>query len=471
METRTPHWRIFVLPAAFALVCVVLTVVAYNVFGGSLPFTPEGYRITIPLPEATNLVSGSGVDIAGVKVGKVVAVNRSGNTATARIELRSQFAPLRSGATAVARTKTLLGEGYIALAPGPRTAPPIPDGGTLPASHVRSEVDLDQFISTFDGATRARMQHLFTGLSAALSRRSQALSDSLGSAAPFTSSLNTVLATVAGQSPALGRVISSSGSLLSAVGQRAGALQSAVEAGTTVLSVTAARDRALASTVSALAPFLTQLHTTADEVTAASPALDAAVGALLPAARLIAPALESIDTAAPKFRTLFDGLPATLTAGRHALPSLTAILRAARPGLKAFYPAARNLIPFMQLFALNSKIPSIIADVGDVTGGTYVGPGGVVINYGTGIPSIWNETISGWAHKLPTNRQNPYPEPPDALLETGQSGVLKAYDCRNIHNPLWIPPTGTGAPPCVLQGPWTFDGKSAYYPRLQLASP
>jgi hypothetical protein len=123
----------------------------------------------------------------------------------------------------------------------------------------------------------------------------------------------------------------------------------------------------------------------------------------------------------------------------------------------------------MQLFAQNRAAPAdILANVADIGNGTFVGPGGLVVGYIPGIPSIWNETIGGWTHKLPTNRQNPYPQP-GALLETGQIGVLKAYDCRNTGNPLILPPTGTGAPPCFLQGPWTFDGKTAYYPRLLLA--
>jgi phospholipid/cholesterol/gamma-HCH transport system substrate-binding protein len=470
METRSPHWRMIVLPAAFALVCIVLTIVAYDVFGGSVPFAPEGYRLTIPLPEATNLVAGSGVQIAGVKVGKVVDINRRGNTAAATVELQSRFAPLRSGATAIARTKTLLGEGYIELAPGPLSDRPIPDGGTLPSAQVGHEVDLDQFISTFDPTTRARMQHLFTGLATAFDGKSQALSDSLGNAAPFTSSLDTVLSTVNDQDVDLRRVVSSSADVLSAVGDREGVLQSAVEAGNAVLNTTAQRSHALEGTVDALAPFLTQLHTTADQITAASPDLNAAVDALLPTAPLLAPALQAINTDAPQFRRLFNALPAVLREGKQALPALTAIIRATRAGLKQFYPAARQLIPFMQLFAVNNDIIDILANVGSVSSSSYVGPGGLVVGTANGIITVWNETISGWAHKLPTNRNNPYPKPPDSLLETGQQGVLDAYDCRNIHNPLWLPPTG-GAPPCILQGPWSFDGTTAYYPRLQQAGP
>ena len=85
---------------------------------------------------------------------------------------------------------------------------------------------------------------------------------------------------------------------------------------------------------------------------------------------------------------------------------------------------------------MNRDIIEILANVASVTSSSFVGPGGQVVGTACGVVSVWNETISGWAKKLPTNRHNPYPKPPDALLETGQIGVLKAYDCRNIHNPL-----------------------------------
>lgn len=469
MDTRTPHWRQVVLPAGFALACIIVTIGLYTAFGGSTPFAAEGYRVSLPLPDATNLVPGSGVQIAGVKIGRVVSVSRAGNGATVTIELQSRFAPLRSGATAIARTKTLLGEGYIELAPGPRTAPAIRDGGRLSAAHVEPEVQLDQFLQTFDAATRARLRQAFIGLAAATRGRAQALNDVLGELAPLTTSLDRTLQTVQAQQADLRRVVAGAGEVLGTIGEESGAARAAVRSGNALLDATARERTGISRTIGALAPFLDQLRTTSNAVTAASPKLDSAVGALLPAAPLLAPALRNVEIAAPQFRGLFAGLPPVLRTGSSALPALTGIVQAARAGFKQFYPTSRELIPFLALLALNRNIVDILANVASVTGGSFVGPDGRVVGTAPGVVSVWNETVSGWAHKLPTNRQNPYPKPPDALLETGTQGVLDAYDCRNVHNPLWLPPTGTGAPPCILQGPWKFDGRSAYYPRLTLA--
>lgn len=51
-----------------------------------------------------------------------------------------------------------------------------------------------------------------------------------------------------------------------------------------------------------------------------------------------------------------------------------------------------------------------------------------------------------------------------------EHGGLESYDCRNTANPLLVPAFGA-APACKTQGPWTFNGVSAYFPRLQAAPP
>jgi ABC-type transporter Mla subunit MlaD len=310
------------------------------------------------------------------------------------------------------------------------------------------------------------MRQLFAGLSSALATRTQSLNDSFGWAAPLSGNLNEVLGTVERQETNLQELFASSANVLHAIGAREGLLRSAVTAGNDVLAVTARRNKELAATVRALPSFLNQLRATSNTLTAASPDLNAAVAALLPVAPLVLPALDDIKVAAPQFRGLFNDLPATITASEHGLPALTAIVGAARKAFHQFYPASRELIPIIQLMAANPTVPEApFADVASLTGGVFVGPGGLVQHYAAGLPTIWNETIGGWVKRLPTNILNPYVKP-GGQRDIAKLGYIKSFDCRNIHNPLYLPATGTGSPPCVQQGPWTFNGKSAFYPRL-----
>jgi ABC-type transporter Mla subunit MlaD len=458
-----------VLPVAFGLTCAVLTLLVFHAFGGRLPLEAKGYRVTVPLPQASNLVTGSDVQIAGVKVGEVVGVRRAGNGAQATLELQRAYAPLRSGARLVPRTKTLLGEGYVEIAPGPRAAGAIRDGGTIAPDRVQRNVQLDEFLQTFGADTRARMHALFSGLATAFAGRAQAFNDTLGNAAPASGNVDRILTVLDGQQRDLRGVISSSAGVLGALGDRAGLLQAAIRAGDDVLSVTAARNRGLRATVRALPLFLGQLRTTSRTITAASPDLNRALGALRPVTPKVVPALREIDTAAPEFRTLFRALPATIRAGRKGLPALDPIISATRTAFADFYPTSRELIPILQLMAANPESPEApFANVGNLTNGVFVGPGGLVQHYAKGLPTVWNETVGGWKKRLPTNILNPYVRP-RGLDDIASLGYVKAFDCRHTKNPLYLPATGTGSPPCVLQGPWEFNGKSAFYPRLELA--
>src|SRR5436190_19336653 len=163
MGTQSVNRRSLALAIGFTLTFVVLTIAVFKTFGGATPLAPHGYRVRIPLRDAQTLLPGSDVRTSGVKIGKVVAVGRSGGHALATVELKARFAPMRSQATAIFRAKTLLGEGYLDVAPGAPRAPPIPENGSLPAARVHAAVTLDDFLSTFPARTRQDMRNLFAG--------------------------------------------------------------------------------------------------------------------------------------------------------------------------------------------------------------------------------------------------------------------------------------------------------------------
>src|ERR1700758_3885772 len=136
MQTGSPRISRIITMVLFALSCVGLLLFLWLSFGGTIPFKAQGYRFEVGFNNAFDLATYAAVRVAGVNVGKVVAKSRSpyGNRTVVTIQLDNQFAPIHKNATAILRTKTLLGETYVQLTPGSRGSPPLPDGAMLPNS-------------------------------------------------------------------------------------------------------------------------------------------------------------------------------------------------------------------------------------------------------------------------------------------------------------------------------------------------
>jgi hypothetical protein len=186
-------------------------------------------------------------------------------------------------------------------------------------------------------------------------------------------------------------------------------------------------------------------------------------------AALLPDALGETRATAPVFEDVFRGLPQVIAAGNRGLPAVARTLAVARPSLRELYPTLRELNPFLQLLGVSNRaMVGIFADGSNQTNAVSIGPEGRLIHSAGGVITLWNEAIGGWTKRLPTNRLNPYFKPGGTAPA---DGILRTYDCRNVNNKLYLPSTGNGAPPCIEQGPWTFNGKTAYFPRLELASP
>lgn len=468
METQPPRLKQIAPVLVLVAAGVVLALALWRAFGGTLPLSPAGYRVDIPLPQASNLHPGADVRVSGVNVGEVVAVNRRGRTARATIELQGRYAPLKSDARATLRTKTLLGEGFLEITLGSRAAAILPEGAQLAPNRVHEAQRLEDVLQTFAPETRRRLRQALHGLQSAFDGQSEALSGSLARAAPVTADFRKVADRLATQRGDLTALVANAGDVFTALGEREGTLQAAVRSGNRMLSVTAERDRALAATVSSLPPFLRQLRTSSRHLDAASGELHRAVDAVRPAVPELQPALDELKVAAPEVRRLFARLPRVIRSGNRGLPALRRILNAAPPVLAGTYPALRDVIPVLELLGVNREsVTTTLANVAQVHNGTYVGPGDRVYSYASGLINVWNETVAGWTERLPSHRGNTYPKP--GYLTDFPQG-LKSFDCRHTDNPPLLPPLG-GTPPCRVQGPWTFNGKTAYFPRLERAGP
>jgi virulence factor Mce-like protein len=471
METHAPRLRQLAPVAALALVAVLLVAFGWRAFGGSLPLQAAGYRVDVPIGDALNMEVGADVTISGVHVGDVVAVRLTHLRPVATVELKPRYAPLHAGARAIPRTKSLLGEAYIELTPGGPHRAPIPEHDTLPAADVRPAQTLDQVLETFSPRARRDFRRFTRGLAAALHGRGADLSAAIGEAGPAAADAANIAEVLARQREDLSRLIANSGEVFGAVGERDGALRLAVRSSRSVLATTARSRRALAATVRALPGFLESLTRTADGLDGAARDLGGAASALRPPAARLEPALRRLRAAAPVVSTTFRRLSPALSAGTRGLPAATGLVRAAGPALAASHGPLREAIPVVQLLAqVRESVVAFFANFGSLVNGRVYAPGGGTGTTGAAVPSFWNETIGGWLKKLPSSRGNPYPKP-GAAREIAEGGLL-SFDCRHLGNRQYIPPTGGhGAPPCRTQGAWTFNGRTAYYPRLQPTPP
>ena len=173
MRTKGPTVGQTLVAVAFALSCFGLALFLWVTFGGPIPLQAQGYRFQVDFSEATQLAQQSDVRISGVSVGKVKSIELSnkGDYADAVIELDSPYAPIPDNTRAILRSKTLLGETYVELTPGSKTAPSLPEGGSLPPAQVASSVQLDEVFRTFGKQTRQNFKAWMQGSAAALKGR------------------------------------------------------------------------------------------------------------------------------------------------------------------------------------------------------------------------------------------------------------------------------------------------------------
>jgi phospholipid/cholesterol/gamma-HCH transport system substrate-binding protein len=114
--------------------------------GGGVLVGPATYTITARFSNSGGLSPGSNVSIAGVSVGRVGAVTLNANyAALAELRLR-QDVRLPADTIASIKTAGLLGDKFVALAPGADTET-IPPGGTI--TDTESALDLESLISRF----------------------------------------------------------------------------------------------------------------------------------------------------------------------------------------------------------------------------------------------------------------------------------------------------------------------------------
>jgi phospholipid/cholesterol/gamma-HCH transport system substrate-binding protein len=113
---------------------------------GKMEIYGEGYNIYANFNNASGLKTGAAVEVAGVEVGRVAAIQITPQY-QARVSMKLQpGVKIHNDAIASIRTKGIIGDKFVKLSPG-NSDKIIPPGGTI--IDTESGIDLEEVISSY----------------------------------------------------------------------------------------------------------------------------------------------------------------------------------------------------------------------------------------------------------------------------------------------------------------------------------
>lgn len=182
--------------AITTLIAVVAVYLSYNANNG-LPFTPT-YDLNVQLPNASGLQPGNQVRVGGTRVGLISSLTAEQSsstgqvTAIAHLKLQKSVEPLPADTTAIVQSVSPIGLKYLSLSKG-SSSRTLKAGATIPMSHTREPVDIDQLFGMFDKKTREAAQINSTTFGNGLAGRGIELNETLAELRPLVNKAIPVL--------------------------------------------------------------------------------------------------------------------------------------------------------------------------------------------------------------------------------------------------------------------------------------
>ena len=356
----------------------------------------SAYTVTGKFVNASQLVPGNTVNVAGVSAGSVKEISLADDgQALVKMEVSDEFAPLPQGTHATVRSQSLSGiaNRYVDLdlppPPDSEEAEPrgiegsepatIEDGGTIEQVNTTSEVDLDELFNTLDEETVSSLKSVIKGFARSYDGVGPQANRGFHYLNPFLSTSRRVFGELNSDQPALESLIVDGASLTGALAERAPDLEALIGNLNAMMGAIGRRETELASAIGQLPGFMRQFNTTAVNLRAALDDVDPLVDASRPVARKLKPFVRRLRGFAR------DAVP--------TVKGLDGIVRRRGP--------ANDLIELTEL-----QVPLAEIGVGPVTRNGASRPGALPVSaqaLSDGLPQLaffrpylTTEAISGW---------------------------------------------------------------------------
>lgn len=471
MQKQAPTLGRLLTMTLFAMSCFGLLLFLWLSFGGPVPLKPKGWYFRATFPEATQLAEQADVRIAGVKVGTVRTKQRdtTGERTIAEIELQPEYAPLASDARAVLRQKAILGETYVELSLGTKTAPKLAEGQLLAPNRIAGTVELDEILDTLDPYTQAAFRTWQRSAGAAIDNRGQDVNDALGTLPEFVAAGGDLLEVLDTQRRALRGLVRNTGAVFGAVTEREDQLRALIRNSDTVFGAIERQRDSFADVWRTFPTFLDESKATFIRLEAFAADTRPLVRELKPAFDDLGPTLRNVGTLAPDLKRLFVRLDPLIEQSRKSFPATRQILEGLRPLLGALGPWLGEVNPTLDWIGHQQQtLVDVFANLGVATAakssssdpqatGHYLrqfGPTGA-------------ETASVFPDRLSSNRGNTYFNP---LELTGPRqaarGINPTFDCDNAGGEKDATDGAEGSPPCKIQPSYSFQGATQAFPHV-----
>lgn len=327
----TPRSRlrrpVTVLAAVVAVVLAGLVIVR-----ATGPAEPP-VRVTARFTDASPLVPGNAVQLDGVQVGTIEALNLVPDGVDVVVALDRSALPLHTDATMRIEPVSLLGERFLHLDKGSPAAPPMPEPMVIPRERTSAAVDLDDLVSALDRSASTGLAALVGTLGEGIAHQGDKVAQALAATPPNLRQVDRVSTMLDQQNAVLTSLVVSADKNATAL---AGPLDSLVDATRQTLGVVAEHRRALDAGLTQLPGALTEARTTLDELAGAADNTKAVLSGVRPLTRDLRQTGRELRDFADAARPALESLPEVLDKANRMLDE-------ARPVVAELGPAAEHL--------------------------------------------------------------------------------------------------------------------------------
>jgi phospholipid/cholesterol/gamma-HCH transport system substrate-binding protein len=274
---------------ALAAVVIAATVVAVVLLGSG----GGDYTVHARFQNASQLVKGNLVQVAGVAIGKVddITLSDDGQADVKFTITDDGYSPLRRGTLATVRQASLSGVAnrYIDLRLPAGEPAEIPDGGTITTAATTSAVDLDELFDTLDPKTTNALRGVIRGYATAYGGRGKQANAGWMYLNPSLAASSRLFDELDRDTPMLRRFVDASARLVTDVAERRTDLAGLVDHLATTTGAIGRQKEALSSAIEQLPAFMRRANTTFVNLRATLDDLDVLVNESKPATKRLAP--------------------------------------------------------------------------------------------------------------------------------------------------------------------------------------